>query len=261
MAKSRVDALLVERGLFETREKARAAIMAGSVFSGDHTLTKPGLLVAESTDIRLSSRSRYVSRGGGKLEHALAAFAVNVAGLTVADIGASTGGFTDCLLQHGAARVYAVDVGYGQLDYRLRQDPRVVVMERTNARYLEALPEPVALATVDVSFISLTKVLDPMRRLLTPNADVVALVKPQFEAQRDEIARGGVVRDERARARVLGRLVAWTSSHGYRLRNLVRSPLKGPAGNVEFFIHLRWPPRAAEDLALQLASAVKSGSA
>jgi 23S rRNA (cytidine1920-2'-O)/16S rRNA (cytidine1409-2'-O)-methyltransferase len=217
--------------------------LAGFVFTGDRPLTKPGLLIPESADIRLTSRSRYVSRGGEKLEHALQAFPVDVAGAVAADIGASTGGFTDCLLQHGAARVYAVDVGYGQIDYGLRQDARVVVMERTNARYLAALPELIDLATVDVSFISLTKVLEPLGRLLMPGARVVALVKPQFEAQRDEVGRGGVVRDERVRARVLGRLVVWTSSHGYRLRNLVRSPLKGPAGNVEFFVDLHWPAR------------------
>jgi 23S rRNA (cytidine1920-2'-O)/16S rRNA (cytidine1409-2'-O)-methyltransferase len=248
MAKSRVDALLVERGLFATREKARAAVMAGFVFSGDRALTKPGLLVPETSEIRLTSRSRYVGRGGDKLEHALTAFGIGVDGMTVADIGASTGGFTDCLLQHGASHVYAVDVGYGQLDYGLRKDPRVTVMERTNARYLESLPELIDLATVDVSFISLTKVLDPLRRLLRPDAAVIALVKPQFEARRDEVARGGVVRDEQARARVLGRVVVWTSSHGYRLRSLTRSPLKGPAGNVEFFVHLRWPAAAAAAL-------------
>jgi len=241
MAKSRVDALLVERGLFESREKARAAVLAGFVFSGDRALSKPGLLIPATTEIRLTSRPRYVSRGGDKLEHALAAFNVSAEGAKAVDLGASTGGFTACLLQHGAARVYAVDVGYGQLDYRLRQDPRVVVIERTNARYLETLPEPVDLATVDVSFISLKKVLGPLRALLRPDANVIALVKPQFEAPRGEVGRGGVVRDDLARVRVLGRLVVWTSSHGYRLRNLTRSPLKGPAGNVEFFVHLRWP--------------------
>jgi 23S rRNA (cytidine1920-2'-O)/16S rRNA (cytidine1409-2'-O)-methyltransferase len=241
MAKSRVDALLVERGLFETRERARAAVLAGSVFSGDRPLTKPGLLLTETAELRVTARQAYVSRGGDKLEHALDAFQIDVPGRMAADIGASTGGFTDCLLQHGVFRVYAVDVGYGQIDYGIRQDSRVVVMERTNARYLEALPERVDLATIDVSFISLTKVLGPLSRLLVHGADVLALVKPQFEAQRDEVARGGVVRDELARARVLGRLVAWSSTHGYRFLGLTRSPLKGPAGNVEFFVHLRWP--------------------
>jgi 23S rRNA (cytidine1920-2'-O)/16S rRNA (cytidine1409-2'-O)-methyltransferase len=240
MTKSRVDTLLVERGLFETRERARAAVLAGSVFSGDRPLTKPGLLLAETADLRVTAKPAYVSRGGDKLAHALNAFHIDVAGRTAVDIGASTGGFTDCLLQRGAARVYAVDVGYGQIDYGLRNDARVVVMERTNARYLKFLPEPVDFATIDVSFISLTKVLEPLSRLLEPNADVVALVKPQFEALREEVARGGVVRDELARARVLGRVVLWTSTHGYHFRSLVRSPLRGPAGNVEFLVHLRW---------------------
>jgi 23S rRNA (cytidine1920-2'-O)/16S rRNA (cytidine1409-2'-O)-methyltransferase len=239
MAKSRVDALLLNRGLFETREKARAAILAGVVFSGDRVLTKPGLLVPETAEIAIASRQPYVSRGGEKLAHALRVFAVDVVGRIAADIGASTGGFTDCLLQHGAARVYAVDVGYGQLDYRLRQDARVSVLERTNARYLEHLPERVGLATVDVSFISLIKILGPLAGLLAPDARVVALVKPQFEAERNEVARGGVVRDPNARARALGRVVAWSVRHGYQLLGLTRSPLRGPAGNVEFFIYLR----------------------
>jgi 23S rRNA (cytidine1920-2'-O)/16S rRNA (cytidine1409-2'-O)-methyltransferase len=247
MAKSRVDALLVERGLFETREKARAAIMAGAVFSGDRVLTKPGLLLPDAASLRVTSRPRFASRGGEKLEHALQVFGVDVSGRVVADVGASTGGFTDCLLQHDAARVYAIDVGYGQLDYRLRQDPRVVVMERTNARNLDSLPQPIDMATIDVSFISLTKVLEPISRLLKPGGSVIALVKPQFEAQRAEVARGGVVRDVQARARVLGRVVAWTSAHHMSLRGLTRSPLKGPAGNVEFLILLRGllPPFAA----------------
>lgn len=245
MAKSRVDALLVERGLVDTREKARSAVLAGFVFSGDRALTKPGLLLPETAELRLVERARYVSRGGEKLEHALRVFAVPVEGAIAVDLGASTGGFTDCLLQHGARHVYAVDVGYGQIDYGLRQDARVTVIERTNARYVEALPEPVGLATIDVSFISLTKVLEPLARLLEPAARVVALVKPQFEAQRAEVGRGGVVRDLNARARVLGRLIAWTSRHGYQLRGLTRSPLRGPAGNVEFFVYLGWTGNAA----------------
>ena len=248
MAKSRVDALLVERGLFETREKARTAVLAGSVFTGDRQLTKPGLLLAADAEVHVVARARFVSRGGEQLEHALSTFGLDAAGTVAADLGASTGGFTDCLLQHGAAHVYAVDVGYGQLDYRLRQDPRVTVLERTNARYLEALPEPLDVATIDVSFISLTKVLGPLQRLLKPEANVIALVKPQFEALREEVGRGGVVRDVQARARVLGRIVAWSGAHGYRLKGLTRSPLRGPAGNVEFLIHLRWPAGAAAAL-------------
>jgi 23S rRNA (cytidine1920-2'-O)/16S rRNA (cytidine1409-2'-O)-methyltransferase len=239
MAKWRADALLVERGFYDSREQARAAVLAGFVFSGDRAITKPGLLLPDTSELRVLRRPRFVSRGGDKLEHALRVFGVATAGVIAVDLGASTGGFTDCLLQHGAQRVYAVDVGYGQLDYRLRQDERVTVMERLNARYLEALPEPVDLATVDVSFISLTKVLGPLHRLVRSEGRVVALVKPQFEAERIEVQRGGVVRDPLARARVLGRTVAWTARHGYRLLGLTRSPLLGPAGNVEFFIDLR----------------------
>ena len=160
-------------------------------------------------------------------------------GLIVADIGASTGGFTDCLLQRGAERVYAVDVGYGQIDYRLRTDPRVVLLERTNVRYLEELPERVALATIDVSFISLTKVLDPVRRLLRPHGDIVALIKPQFEARREEVGRGGVIRNRETHARVIGRVAAWTTLNGLRVRGLTASPILGGEGNREFLIWLR----------------------
>lgn len=238
MAKWRADALLVEQGFFDSRERARAAVLAGFVFSGDRPIAKPGMLLPEATVLRVTSRPRFVSRGGEKLEHALQVFRAPTEGAVAADIGASTGGFTDCLLQRGARHVYAVDVGYGQLDYRLRQDARVTVMERRNARYLESLPELLDLATVDVSFISLTKVLEPLYRLLRPEGRVVALIKPQFEAQRNEVARGGVVRDPLARARVIGRTVAWTARHGYRLLGLTRSPLLGPAGNVELFVDL-----------------------
>ena len=241
MAKWRADALLVERGFFASREKARAAVLAGFVFSGDSAVSKPGMLLPETAVFRVTSRPRYVSRGGEKLDHALQVFEVSVEGAVVADIGASTGGFTDCLLQRGARHVYAVDVGYGQLDYGLRRDERVTVMERLNARYLEALPESLDLATVDVSFISLTKILGAVHRLLRPGGRVVALVKPQFEAPRSEVARGGVVRDPLARARVLGRTVAWAAGHGFRLLGLTRSPLLGPAGNVEFFVCLLRP--------------------
>jgi 23S rRNA (cytidine1920-2'-O)/16S rRNA (cytidine1409-2'-O)-methyltransferase len=240
MAKQRADILLVERGMIESREKARAAIMEGRVFLADRRLTKPGMMLAETAEMRVEDKPRYVSRGGEKLEHALNTFQVSVKGAVVADIGASTGGFTDCLLQLGARHVYAVDVGYGQLAYRLRQDARVTVLERQNARYMQALPEPLDLAAVDVSFISLTKVLAPVGKLLRPGGRVVALVKPQFEADRGEVRRGGVVREPAARARVIGRLVDWTSGHGYQLLNLTRSPLRGPAGNVELFVHLAW---------------------
>jgi len=239
LAKRRVDVLLVERGLLPSREKARAAVLAGAVLVRGQPVEKPGTLVGEEEELALKAPPRYVSRGGEKLEFALAHFGLQVQGLVAVDIGAATGGFTDCLLQHGARRVYAVDVGYGLLDYRLRQDPRVVVMERTNARYLRSLPEPVDLATVDVSFISLEKVLPAVAHLLAPGGKIVALFKPQFQARREEVGRGGVIRDPQLHAALLGRFVAWATREGFRLLGLVPSPLLGPAGNREFFLLLR----------------------
>ncbi|HLB27129.1 MAG TPA: TlyA family RNA methyltransferase [Dehalococcoidia bacterium] len=239
MGKRRLDALLLERGLVESREKAQVAVMAGDVLVDDRPAVKPASLVDEDASLRLVERQRYVSRGGEKLEHALDAFAVDVMGAVSADIGASTGGFTDCLLQRGAVRVYAVDVGRGQLDVKLRSDPRVVVMEGVNARYLEALPEAVELATVDVAFISLRQVLPAVRRLLRPGGRIVALFKPQFEAAKREVGRGGVIRDPQLHARLIGRFADWCVKNGFRIRGLTASPLLGPAGNREFFFDLR----------------------
>ncbi len=236
--------MLVERGLAESREKARATIMAGSVMVDERPALKAGTLVAPDADIRVLAGPQYVSRGGDKLAHALNVFALDVRGMTVVDVGASTGGFTDCLLQRGAARVYAVDVGRGLLDWRLRQDPRVVVMEKVNVRHLESLPEKADLSTVDVSFISLEKVVPPIVSLLREGARVVALVKPQFEAQRKEVGKGGVVRDPQIHAAVLGRFIAWCAGRRLRLLGLTTSPLRGPAGNKEFFVLLGLPPEA-----------------
>lgn len=230
---------MVERGLAPSREKARALILAGGVLVDGSVELRASALVGAETAVEAGERPRFVSRGGDKLEHALARFAIDVAGRVVLDAGASTGGFTDCLLQRGAARVYAVDVGYGQLDARLRDDARVVVMERTHIRDLTALPEAPALAVVDVSFISLTQVLENIARLLGPEADIVALVKPQFEAGRGEVDRRGVVKDARTHASVIGRVAWWCVNHGLRIGGVVQSPLKGPAGNVEFFLWLR----------------------
>jgi len=238
MAKRRVDTLLVERGLAESRERARAAVLAGDVLVGESLVAKPGALIDEAVELRLLARPPYVSRGGEKLTHALAAFAINVDGRTAVDVGASTGGFTDCLLQQGARRVYAVDVGYGQLDYRLRQDARVAVMERVNARYLRSLPEEVDLATVDVSFIGLETVLPAVTRVLKQGAPIVALFKPQFQARKGEVGKGGVVRDPLFIATLIGRFVAWAVEHGFRIRGLTPSPLLGPAGNQELFLLL-----------------------
>ncbi len=241
VAKRRLDILLVQRGLAQSVENARAAVLAGEVLVEGQAAVAPSAAVPEDARIELARSPRYASRGGEKLEHALRAFALDVRGLVALDVGASTGGFTDCLLQHGAARVYAVDVGYGQLDYRLRQDPRVAVLERTNIRELARLPERPDLATIDVSFIGLEKVLPSVVRLLRPGGRIVALVKPQFQARRSEVAKGGVVKDPLVHAAVLGRVVAWAADHGLRFGGLTESPLRGPAGNREFFVLWRAP--------------------
>jgi 23S rRNA (cytidine1920-2'-O)/16S rRNA (cytidine1409-2'-O)-methyltransferase len=245
MGKRRVDSLLVERGLAESREKARAAVLAGGVLIGDRVVAKPGTFIDEAAELHLLVKAPYVSRGGEKLEHALRQFAIDERDVVAVDVGASTGGFTDCLLQHGARRVYAVDVGYGQLDYRLRQDSRVVPMERLNVRYLSArggLPEKVDLATVDVSFISLEKVLLTVARLLKPGGKIIALFKPQFQARRREVGKGGVIRDPLLHATLIGRFLTWAVEHGFRVLGLTPSPLLGPAGNQEFFFLLLPPP-------------------
>jgi 23S rRNA (cytidine1920-2'-O)/16S rRNA (cytidine1409-2'-O)-methyltransferase len=245
--KRRLDTLMFQRGLAESRERAKAAILAGYVLVDDRPVVRPGTLVPEEASVSLTEPARYVGRGGEKLEHALAAFRLDVSGLVAIDVGASTGGFTDCLLQHGAARVYAVDVGYGLLAYRLRQDERVVLLERTNIRHLTSLPEQPDIATIDVSFISLEKVIPPVMSLLKAGAPIVALLKPQFEAGRHEVGKGGVVRDPLIHAAVLGRLVRWLVNRGLRVRGLTTSPLRGPAGNREFFLLLRVPaPATAE---------------
>jgi 23S rRNA (cytidine1920-2'-O)/16S rRNA (cytidine1409-2'-O)-methyltransferase len=236
--RKRLDVLLVERGLVESREQGKRLIMAGQVLVDGQVVDKAGMQVAGGADIHLQAKPPYVSRGGPKLEAALDSFAVQVAGVVAADVGASTGGFTDCLLQRGARKVYAIDVGYGQLAWRLRQHPRVVVMERVNVRYLESLPEPIDLATVDVSFISLELVLPRVMGWLKPAGDIIALIKPQFEAGRAEVGKGGVVKDPEVHRSVLRKILAWALDHGLAVRGLIASPLKGPAGNVEFLAHL-----------------------
>ncbi len=242
-SKNRLDVLLVERGLAESRAQAQRLIRAGLVRVEGQVADKPGTRVATNVEITLQARPRFVSRGGEKLEAALVRFGLDVTGAVAADVGASTGGFTDCLLQHGARRVYAIDVGYGQLDWRLRNDPRVVVMERTNARYLEDLPEPVDVVTADVSFISLGLILPMVVRWFTPpspppvgggRGGVVALIKPQFEAGRREVGKGGVVRDPEVHRRVLERVLGIAAGLDLCLCGLMPSPLRGPAGNVEF---------------------------
>jgi 23S rRNA (cytidine1920-2'-O)/16S rRNA (cytidine1409-2'-O)-methyltransferase len=215
--------------------------MAGDVLVEGEPALRAAALVAPDARVEVAQPPRYVSRGGDKLEHALRDFGVDTAGVVALDAGASTGGFTDCLLQHGAAKVYAVDVGYGQLDYKLRQDARVVVMERTNIRHVESLPETPDLATVDVSFIGLEKVLPAIASLLRPGGRIIALVKPQFQARRKEVKKGGVVRDPLVHASVLGRTVALAADQGLRFGGQTTSPLLGPAGNKEFFVLWRTP--------------------
>ena len=241
VGKKRADLLLVERGLAETRERASLLIMEGIVFTPSGRVDKPSSRLLETTTLEVRGGLPYVGRGGLKLAHALDCFGLPVQDLVVLDIGASTGGFTDCMLQRGARRVYALDVGYGQLDYRLRQDPRVVVMEKCNARHSFELNEPVDLVTVDVSFISLTKVIPSALEHLESGHHLVALVKPQFEARKEEVGRGGVIKDPQVHASVLGRSIAWAVSHGLRLRNLCASPILGDAGNREFFMLLQKP--------------------
>lgn len=233
IARQRLDDALVARGLAENRSQARALIMAGAVRGPDRLLDKPGMPAPQGM-LRVSAPARYVSRGGLKLERALAVFGVDSRGLHCADLGASTGGFTDCLLRAGAAKVYAVDVGYGQLHWDLRNDPRVVAIERTNARHLDALPGPVQLVVADLSFISLALILPAVNRLLERGGRAIVLVKPQFEAGRDGVGKGGVVRDPAVHRAVLARFVAVARAEGFGVQGLTPSPLKGPAGNIEF---------------------------
>ena len=236
MAKrQRIDTLLVERGLVESRTKAQSLVMAGLVLVEGQAAIKPGTLVSREAEINMLEKPPFVSRGGVKLEYALEQFHLDVSGKVAADIGASTGGFTDCLLKRGATRVYAVDVGYGQLDYGLRNDPRVVVMERVNARYPLNLPEKIDVATFDLSFISVEKVIPSVAKLLKDNSYMIVLIKPQFESQRSEVGRGGIVKDPLVHARVLGRFVTWAVENDFRFKGLVASPITGASGNREFF--------------------------
>jgi len=241
--KERLDVALVRRELVPSRERARALIMAGQVFVGDQMVDKPGTLIALEAECRLADAPdelKYVSRGGLKLEKALETFALDPAGLVALDVGASTGGFTDCLLRHGTRRVYALDVGRAQLAWTLRNDPRVVVMEATNIRYVTSLPEAMQCAVIDVSFISLRLVLPPLAPLLAPGAWIVALVKPQFEAGKAEVDRGeGVIRDPAVHARILAELQDWIPLHTpFAICGLTDSPIYGRDGNREFLLCL-----------------------
>ena len=239
--RQRLDKILVERGLVASREEGQGRILAGEVWVNDRPVTKAGTLLEESVAIRVRSRLPYVSRGGIKLEKALREFTVEVAGKVVLDVGASTGGFTDCLLTHGAKQVYAVDVGHGQLDWKLRNDPRVLVLEKTNIRYLHVsnLPIPADLATIDVSFISLRLVLPRVKTLLSSGAPIIALIKPQFEVGKGKVGKGGVVRAQEEHTRVIDEISNAAVGLGYHVGGVIESPLLGPAGNKEFFIQLQ----------------------
>jgi 23S rRNA (cytidine1920-2'-O)/16S rRNA (cytidine1409-2'-O)-methyltransferase len=243
VARSRLDVALVKRGLAETRERAQALILGGAVSVDAHPATRPAQSVDEQAHITLRDEGPgYVSRGALKLEAALEHWHIDPNGMVALDVGASTGGFTDVLLRSGANRVYAVDVGYGQLHYKLRGDPRVVVMERTNVRFLTSLPEPLDLAVADVSFISLRLALPPVFPLLKPEAPIVALIKPQFEAGRGQVGKGGVVRDQRVHEQVVSALEDWSHSQPWQIEAVIPSPIKGPAGNVEFLSLWRRAP-------------------
>ncbi len=241
MGKLRLDAELVRRALFGTREQAKRAVMAGEIFVEGRRVGKPSMQVAEEARIEVRARGEaFVSRGGQKLEKALAVFDIDVSGGVAADIGASTGGFTDCLMRRGALKVYAIDVGYGQLDYRLRTHPAVVVMERTNARYLTpgAFDEPLDIAVMDVSFISAALILPALYPCMRENGQAVILIKPQFEAGRELVGKHGVVRDKKVHAAVLNTAMQKARDCGFFVRGLDYSPVKGPEGNIEFLLHL-----------------------
>ena len=240
--KERLDVLAVKQGLAESREKAKALIMAGNVFVDGEREDKPGTTFPETAVLTLHGKTLpYVSRGGLKLEKAMQVFPVSLEGKVCMDVGASTGGFTDCMLQNGASRVYAVDVGYGQLAWKLRQDERVVCMEKTNIRYVTPadIPEKIEFASVDVSFISLSKVLGPVRALLAPGAEMVCLIKPQFEAGREKVGKKGVVREKSTHLEVIEAVTAFASEAGFTVLGLDYSPVKGPEGNIEYLLHIR----------------------
>lgn len=244
MAKIRLDTLVFQKGLFDSREKTKAVIMSGAVFVSGNRAIKPGAMVDEDADVEVRGDTlQYVSRGGLKIEKALDEFGISPEGKICIDCGASTGGFTDCLLQRGAAKVYSVDVGYGQFDWRLRNDPRVVVMERTNVRHLRAgdIPDKPEISVVDVSFISLKLILPAIRELLTPTGEVACLIKPQFEAGRSQVGKKGVVRDAKVHAEVLNAFISYAEEAGFNVRGLTFSPVKGPEGNIEFLGHLVSP--------------------
>ena len=249
--KKRLDVLMVERNLASSREKAKACIMSGCVYVNGQKEDKAGTMLKEEASIEVRGNTLpYVSRGGLKLEKAVREFGVSLEGKICMDVGASTGGFTDCMLQNGAVKVYSIDVGYGQLDWKLRSDPRVVCMEKTNIRYVlpEHIREPADFSSIDVSFISLTKVLLPVKELLTPEGEIVCLIKPQFEAGREKVGKKGVVRDSGVHLEVILKILDYGKTIGLYPSHLSFSPIKGPEGNIEYLLHLKKEGEGADDL-------------
>ena len=246
--KERLDVLLVSQGLAASREKAKAIIMSGNVLVNGQREDKAGTMIDVKAEITVKGgQLKYVSRGGLKLEKAMSHFDLTLEGRVCMDVGASTGGFTDCMLQNGAVKVYSVDVGHGQLDWKLRNDPRVVCMEKTNIRYVtpEQIEEPAAFVSIDVSFISLTKVLPPVRELMTEDGEIVCLIKPQVEAGREKVGKKGVVRDPKVHEEVIEKVIDFAATVGLESRELEFSPIKGPEGNIEYLLHLLKRPDAA----------------
>lgn len=242
MKKERLDVLLVSLGLAASREKAKALIMSGKVLVDNEREEKAGLMVFPNQEIRIKGeQERFVSRGGYKLLKAMAGFQIDLTGKVCLDIGASTGGFTDCMLQHGASKVYSIDVGYGQLAWKLRQDERVIVLEKTNVRYLteEQVPEKADFASIDVSFISLTKIIEAVRGRLKDEAELVCLIKPQFEAGKEKVGKNGVVKDKKVHTEVIETIIQYMCDRQFEVKGLEFSPIKGPAGNIEYLLYLK----------------------
>ena len=253
--KERLDVLLVNRNLAESREKAKAIIMSGIVYVDGQREDKAGTMFEDTVSVEVRGHTlAYVSRGGLKLEKAMTHFGVTLNGKICMDVGASTGGFTDCMLQNGAVKVYSVDVGHGQLAWKLRNDERVVCMEKTNIRYVtpEDIPDRIQFASIDVSFISLTKVLGPVKELLTEDGQIVCLIKPQFEAGREKVGKKGVVREKSTHLEVIESVIAFAKSIGFGILNLEFSPIKGPEGNIEYLLYLQNHPELADEKGVEI---------
>ena len=259
--KERLDVILVEQGYAPSREKAKAIIMSGNVYVNGQKEDKAGSMFDCAAEIEVRGNTlRYVSRGGLKLEKAMTHFSISLDGMVCMDIGASTGGFTDCMLQNGAKKVYSVDVGYGQFAWKLRQDPRVVCMEKTNIRYVtpDDIGELVDFVSIDVAFISLTKVLEPVKALMKENAQIVCLIKPQFEAGREQVGKKGVVRDKAVHEEVIERIITFALENGFSVHHLEYSPIKGPEGNIEYLVHIEKSDEAIKEESVDIHAVVEA---